>query len=317
MRVFVAGATGAIGGPLVNKLLAEGHEVAALTRSPDRARHLRTLGVDAYVGDALEPSTFERVLRESRPEVAVHQLTTFPKSARPIKSLRDLRNTNRLRSEGTAKLVAAARSAGVRRIIAQSIAFLYEPGDEPRTEQDPMIREGRGILGGIAGGVADAEEAVLQTSDIEGVALRYGGWYGPNTQFPPDSSLRKVLRWGVVPNLSRSSAHFNTTYIDDAASSVVAALNGPTGAFNVVDTEPARVANLVAMAAEAVGARPPRINATWPAALAGKYLRHLLLHQAPVSNVRSRTELGWRPTHATAAQAIRATFGTPADQHET
>lgn len=308
MKVFVAGATGAIGRPLVRQLLDAEHEVIALTRSVERAATLELLGVRAVVGDALAEGTLDRVFEQHRPEVAVHQLTTFPTSARPINSYRKLQQTNRLRSSGAELVMTAARRAGTSRVIAQGIAFLYEPGepDRLRIESDPVIVDGPGILGGVARGIAAVERVVLDSPDVQGVVLRYGAWYGEGTQLHASVALRRLLRSRLVPALRGSTASVNLTLVDDAAAAVVAALTAPPGAYNVVDIAPIAVRELMDLVADACGARPPVVSATWSLRAAGAYVGHLLTRQVPVSNRRALGTLGWRPTHASTAAGLRA-----------
>ena len=309
MKVFVAGATGAVGRPLVRQLLAAGHEVTALTRSPERAERLRSQGVEAVVGDALDAVGVRDAVRRARPEVLVHQLTTFPATLRPLKARRQLVQTNRLRSEGTRILVDAAAEAGARRIVAQSIALLYVPGPGKRSEADPVYRDGAGMMGALARAVADLEDAVTGTPKLEGVALRYGGWYGPGTHLAPDGLLGRLARRRLLAVPKGAKGQWSALHVEDAASAVLAALEGETGVFNVVDDEPAPWDEILTAFAEAIGAPPPRRSPGFAARLGGAYLRHLLTALPPVSNERARRVLGWTPRYPTWREGIRTGLG--------
>lgn len=308
MKVFVAGATRAVGQPLVRQLREAGHEVSAVSRYEENAQRLRSEGVDAHVGDALDRERMREILRTAEPEVVVHQLTTFPSRLRPVEAFRKLRQTNRLRTEGTRLFVDLAGELGVRRVIAQSIAFGYRPLREHRraTEDDPYFSDARGALGIVYRPIGQLESTVTGSEHVEGVALRYGGWYGPGTHFGSDGLAYRAAMKRRFPVVNGVDARINLVHVDDAAGAVVAALEGPTGVFNIVDDEPLPIAELADVYRRAIGAPAPRVFGPWVKPFLGKYNRQLLLHQVPASNERARAELGWRPRYPTFRDGVEA-----------
>jgi len=184
VKIFLAGATGVIGRRLAPLLLAAGHVVTGTTRSDDKTEMLRACGVDAVVVDVFDSSALRDAVVRARPEVVIHQLTDLPQVLDPARRAESLVRNSRLRIEGTANLVAAALAAGVRRLIAQSIAFSYADGPEPHADSDPLASaEGDAPSALTARGVRALEEATLQTPGIDGIVLRYGRLYGPGTWF--------------------------------------------------------------------------------------------------------------------------------------
>jgi nucleoside-diphosphate-sugar epimerase len=184
MRIFLAGASGAIGRRLTPLLLAEGHVVIGTTRSSDKAVDLKASGVEPVIVDVFEAEALSRAVIEARPEVVMHQLTDLPQVLGPRLDAETLKRNARLRIEGTANLLAAAKAAGVRRFIAQSIAFIYADGPEPHKESDPLVSgEGDAPNAVTARGVRALEDGTLNTADIDGIVLRYGRLYGPGTWF--------------------------------------------------------------------------------------------------------------------------------------
>ncbi|HWA53174.1 MAG TPA: NAD(P)-dependent oxidoreductase, partial [Solirubrobacterales bacterium] len=174
MKVFVAGASGAIGRPLVRQLLAAGHEVTGMTRREENAEAIRASGAAAVVCDAFDGAALETAVREAAPEVVIHELTSLPHRLDP-KSKDALVPTNRLRSEGTRNLVAAAKAAGARRLIAESVAFFYVPqGDWVKDEDAPAFADVPGPFGEAGRALADLERQVTGTEGLEGIVLRYG-----------------------------------------------------------------------------------------------------------------------------------------------
>jgi nucleoside-diphosphate-sugar epimerase len=184
MRIFLAGATGVIGHPLVNLLVRAGHEVTGTTRSATRAQAIVDAGARAAIVDVFDADALRTAVLEAHPEVVIHQLTDLPDEADPAKIAASLAANARIRIEGTKNLIAAAKAAGVGRLIAQSIAFMYAPGAEPHGEADPLMPAGEGAGGVSARGVHALEDAVTGTPGLEGVVLRYGRLYGPGTWTP-------------------------------------------------------------------------------------------------------------------------------------
>ncbi len=296
MRIFVAGGTGAIGRPLVSRLVEAGHQVTVFSRSEERVTALGLPDVVPAVGDAFDPDRVLRTVQAARPEVVVNQLTNLPQSTNPWAIKRGFDRTCRLRAEVSGTLMAAARSAGARRVVAQSISFAYRPGPGVRTESDPLWTAAGGQVGKLVGAVATLESATRGDRSVEGVVLRYGSFYGPGTYFAPGGMYAAMLKRRMLPIAGNGGGIFGLVHVDDAATATVAALDGPTGTFNVVDDVPAPAVEWIPLAASLLGAKPPHHV---PEALArvgaGKFLAYLLCDQPAVSNERARTELGWMP----------------------
>jgi nucleoside-diphosphate-sugar epimerase len=299
VRVFLAGATGAIGAPLLQLLLADGHEVTGMTRSPDKAATLRAAGAEAVVVDALDAQAVTSAVVDARPEAIVHQLTAIPPRLDPRKIVRDFALTDRLRTEGTRNLLAAARQAGASRILAQSIAFAYAPGPPGavHVEDDPLMADPPAQFKRSAAAIVELERTVLGAS---GVVLRYGYFYGPGTSISADGSLGREVVRRRLPIVGGGSGVWSFIHVRDAAQATAAALtNGSSGAYNVVDDEPAPVREWVPALADALGAKSPRRVPAWLARpLAGEYGVMTMTRAQGASNARAKRELGWSPRYA-------------------
>jgi len=298
VRIFVAGGTGAVGRPLVATLAAAGHEVTVFSRHAGQVAALGVPDVVPAVGDAFDAASLTRAVQDASPEVVINQLTNLARSANPITVKRGFDRTSRLRREVAGALVRAAAAAGARRVVAQSISFAYAPGPGVRTEADPLWTGAGGQIGLLTNSVAALESATLGDADVEGVVLRYGSFYGPGTYLAPGGLYTSMLARRLLPLPGAGAGLFGWLHIDDAVSATVAALDGPTGVFNVVDDVPAPASEWMPLVAGLLGAKPPR---RIPEALArvgaGKFVAYLLCDQPAVSNRRARTELGWTPAH--------------------
>ena len=313
MRVFVAGATGAIGRALLPRLRHAGHEVTGMTRSPERAQRLRDEGFDAVVCDALDAETLREAVAGASPEAVVHELTELPSALNPRRLGQQLAATNRLRVEGTHNLIEASRAAGAGRIVAQSIAFAYPPsGEWVKKEDDPLYVDAPGAWGEAVRSVAELEHSVTQADGLEGVALRYGYFYGPGTAYAPDGSFARVVRKRRVPVVGEGGARWSFVHVEDAARATVEALERAQGGrvFNIVDDDPAPVREWLPAFAEALGAPAPRRVPTLLARVAaGRVGVHQMTALRGASNARARHELGWEPWHPTWREGFRATLG--------
>ena len=310
MRIFVAGGTGAIGRPLVTALAGAGHEVVVFSRSEARVAALGVPGIVAAVGDALNADSLMRAVQSAHPEVVINQLTSLPQSINPITIKRGFDTTSRLRREASGTLVAAARSAGARRVVAQSISFAYRPGPGIRTETDPLWIDAKGQVGLLTNSVAALESATLGDPDLEGVVLRYGSFYGPGTYFERGGLYAKLVAKRWLPLPGDGGGLFGMLHIDDAVSATVAALEGPTGTFNVVDDVPAPASEWMPFVAQLLGAKPPRhVPESVARVAAGKFLTYLMCDQPAVSNERAHTELGWSPRYPDWHKGLPAAFG--------
>ena len=216
MRVFVAGASGAIGRQLLPMLLAAGHEVTGMTRSEERAERIRAQGAEAVVCDALDAPACGAAVVAARPDVVVHQLTDLP--ARLDYRRPDYGQTPRLRTEGTANLIAAAQSAGARRLVAQSIAFMYAPqGDRVKAEDAPLMKGVPGAFGEAVAAVRDAEQQIAAAGGLDGLVLRYGFFYGPGTYYASDGTQAEDVRRRRVPLVGDGAGVFSFVHVEDAA----------------------------------------------------------------------------------------------------
>jgi nucleoside-diphosphate-sugar epimerase len=307
MRVFVAGASGAIGRPLVPKLIDAGHAVTGMTRSEERAARLREVGAEAVVADVFDEERVRSAMAEAAPDVLVHQLTALPDRLDfRDKSLYDA--TNRVRREGTRILLDAARNAGGRRVVAQSIAFIYEPeGDWVKDEDAPLLQDAPGAFGEAARVVSEMEQAVVGADALDGLVLRYGFFYGPGTYYGWDGSSAEDVRKRRLPIIGKGSGTVSFVHIDDAADATVAAVErGGPGVYNVVDDEPAPFSDWLPVYAEALRAKKPFRLPMWLGKLAGGKGVALFTNELRgASNAKARRELGWQPRHPSWRQGFR------------
>ena len=306
MRVFVAGATGAIGRPFVSALTASGHEPIAMTRSAEKAGVLRARGIETCVCDAYDAPGLTRALAEARPDRIVHLLTDLPHAINMRRFERETASTGRLRRIGTANLIAAASAAGVERIVAESIAFVYDPvGDWVKGEDAPLALE---ALPSAADPVADLERQVQAAG---GIVLRYGWLYGPGSAYARDGSLATSVRRRQLPIVGQGDGVFSFIHVEDAARATVAALahRGPA-VFNVVDDEPAPMREWVPAFAQAVGAPKPWHVPVWLGRLAaGRLAVEMLGGLRGASNERVKHELGWQPRYASWREGFQSGLG--------
>jgi nucleoside-diphosphate-sugar epimerase len=301
MRVFVAGATGAIGKQLVPRLVEAGHEVHGMTRSESKRAMLQELGALPVVADALDSDQVAEAVGRARPEVIVHQLTAI--GAVDMRHFdRDFALTNRLRTEGTDHLLSAGQAVGVRRFVAQGVGgygAYARTGGPVKTEEDPLdptpAREMRETLAAVR----HLEEAVLGARWTEGLVLRYGVFYGPGTSLAPGAEQFELVRRRKFPLVGDGGGVWSFIHVADAAEATVAAVErGGRGVYNVVDDDPAPVAKWLPVLAQELGAKKPmRVP---------RFIGHLFAGEAGVvmmtdvrgaSNAKAKRELGWHPAH--------------------
>ncbi len=309
MNVFVAGATGVLGRALVPQLAARGHEVVGMTRSASKQDLVRSLGARPVVADALDPDAVAEAVASAEPDVIVHELTAL---SGPM-SVRDARHpdrssmakmTNRLRTEATDHLLAAGRAVGARRFVAQSFgAFRWARTSAPvLTEADPLDPDPPAALRPVVEGLLYLEEAVTRIEWGEGLALRYGGFYGPGTSISlaPDAVMAAPIRKRQFPIVGDGNGVFSHVHIDDAAAATAIAVErGRPGIYNVVDDEPAPVREWLPVLARALNAKPPRRIPRWMGRLlAGEAATILMTDVRGASNEKAKRELGWKPRYA-------------------
>jgi 2-alkyl-3-oxoalkanoate reductase len=315
MRIFIAGATGAIGRRLTPMLIERGHEVVGTTRSSERAGLIRAMGAEAVVMDGLDAASVRRAVGSSRPEAVVHQMTALPDAPDLRRFDETFSTTNRLRTEGTDHLLAASRAAGVECFVAQSFAGhpYARVGSWVKSEDDPLDPDPPAQLRRTIEAIAYLEDRVRETPGIEGIVLRYGGFYGPATSVGPGSSMVGALMRRRVPIVGPGTGVWSFVHIDDAAEATVAAIErGRPGTYNVVDDEPARVSEWLPALAETVGAPPPRRVPVWIGRIAAGSLAVAMMTEIRgASNAKAKRELEWRPAHATWREGFREVFASP------
>jgi nucleoside-diphosphate-sugar epimerase len=309
MRVFVAGATGAIGKQLVPRLVAAGHEVHGMTRSESKQAMLDELGAVPVVADALDPDQVAQAVGEATPDAIVHELTAI--GSVDLRHFdRDFALTNRLRTEGTDHLLSAGQAVGVRRFVAQSYGawFYVRTGGPVKSEEDPLdptlAREMRETLAAIR----HLEEAVLDARWTEGIVLRYGAFYGPGTSLAPGGEQLEIVRKRKFPLIGDGGGVWSFIHIADAAEATVAAIErGHRGVYNVVDDDPAPVAEwLPAMAQELGAKKPMRVPRFVGRLFAGEAGVVAMTDARGASNAKAKRELRWRPAHPSWRQGFAA-----------
>ncbi len=310
MRVFVAGATGAIGKQLVPRLVAAGHEVHGMTRSDSKQAMLYELGAVPVVADALDPDQVAEAVGRARPDVIVHQLTAI--GALDMRHFdRDFALTNRLRTEGTDNLLSAGQAVGVRRFVAQGVSgygAYARTGGPIKTEEDPLdaapVRAMRETLGGIR----HLEEAVLGASWTVGIVLRYGVFYGPGTSMAPGEEQFELVRKRKFPLVGDGGGVWSFIHVGDAAEATVAAVeHGRRGVYNVVDDDPAPVAEWLPALAQQLGAKKPmRVPRFIGRLFAGEAGVVMMTDVRGASNAQAKLELAWRPAHPSWRQGLAA-----------
>jgi nucleoside-diphosphate-sugar epimerase len=297
-----------MGRPLVRQLVAAGHEVTGMTRREDRAAAIREAGASAVVCDVFDAAALESAVKAAAPEVVVHQLTSLPPRLDYKAKDDPLAATNRVRSEGTRNLLAAAKAGGARRLVAESVAFLYAPeGSWVKDEEASLFHGAPHPFGGAVEALADLERQVTGTEGIEGLVLRYGWLYGPGTYFDRDGSQTEEALKRRLPIVGKGTGTFSFVQVEDAAAATVAAVErGAPGVYNVVDDEPAPMREWVPVFAEAVGAKPPRRVPVWLARLiAGSAAAGSATQLRGATNVNAKRELGWQPSYSSWRQGFR------------
>jgi nucleoside-diphosphate-sugar epimerase len=301
MRVLLAGASGAVGTPLTRQLVAAGHEVVGVTRSQANAERLRSTGAEAVVADVMDRESLLAAVRDVRADAVIHELTALGST----KMREAMRGTNALRTSGTAHLLAAARAVGAHRFLTQSIVPGYgyrDHGPHVITEDEPFAEPQPGLFASGVAAIRSAEEQVFSADEMEGIVLRYGGFYGQ------DSITRMIVnlvRKRRLPVPSSGGGYVTLIYLEDAAAATVAALEkGHAGqAYNIVDDEPVRWADYLDALAAELGARRPWRVPTWMVR-AIPYLGAIMTTSMHVSNAKAKRQLGWDPAVPTYRQGI-------------
>ena len=307
MRVLVAGASGAVGIRLIPMLAARGHEVTGITRSPSKADVLRRLGAEPLVVDALDASALRNAVLNARPEVVVHEMTALGNASDLRHFNRAFAQTNRLRTEGLDHLVAAARESGAKSFVAQSYCGwpFARVGGPVKTEEDPLDSAPPRELRNSLRAIRHLESVLGNATDLRGVVLRYGSFYGPGSGVFDGSALDQVRR-RLFPVIGDGGGWWSFLHLDDAAEATTCAVESRApGLYNIVDDEPAPVREWLPALAAMIGAKPPRHIPRWLARiLAGEHMVVLMTEARAGSNAKARRELGWRPAHASWRQGF-------------
>ena len=300
----MAGATGAIGRQLVPSLVADGHEVVGMAHSGGKLDAIRAMGAEAVVADALDSGAVEAAVAQVEPEVVVHEMTAIPARADPRRFAEEFEATNLLRRIGTHNLVAAAVAAGARRVVAQSIAQAYKPvGGWIKTEADPLYEGAPPVFRDIFDAIIELEATVLGADSIEGLVLRYGNFYGPGTRFAADGPDAELVRQQRFPIAGGGPAYWSFVHVHDAAAATVRAVqHGDPGIYNIVDDEPAPIAEWLPVYTRALGAPAP--PETGPPR--SDYGIHGMLRSRGASNARAKQQLTWTPRYASWRQGFSA-----------
>ena len=322
MRIFVAGATGALGRQLLPKLVENGHEVTGMTRTPSKQAVIEELGARPVVADALDAEQVASAVANAEPEVIVHELTAISDLGSMRNIDRSFELTNRLRTEGTDHLLAAGRALGVERFVAQSFAaWVYQRvGGPVKTEEDPVDPDPVGPVRETFRAIMHLEEAVTGADWATGIALRYGGFYGPGTSLWTGGEHLEPIRRRKFPIAGDGGGIWSFIHIEDAADATVAAIEqGERGVYNITDDSPEPVRDWLPGMAEMIGAPPPRRVPKWLARqVAGKPAVIMMTELRGASNAKAKRDLGWTPRHPSwregLAELAAAKEATPASR---
>jgi 2-alkyl-3-oxoalkanoate reductase len=297
LRIFLAGATGTLGRRLVPMLIERGHHVTGSTRS--NAERLRALGAEPVQVDPLDAVALRAAVVAAEPDVVVHELTALSGLGMVRNFDKAFAMTNRLRTEGTDNLIAAARAAGARRLVWQSYAgWPYaREGGPIKSEEDELDPEPPADVRETLAAIRHLEAAVIGAEGMEGIVLRYGGFYGPGTSIDAGGQHVELMRKRRFPVGGDGAGIWSLVHIDDAAAATVAAIEGGApGIYNVVDDAPAPIGELLPALAASIGAPPPRRLPGWLVRLAaGPQAYSMMTRTRGASNAKARRELGWTP----------------------
>jgi nucleoside-diphosphate-sugar epimerase len=295
MRILIAGASGAIGRPLVHRLKANQHEVFALTRSLDPAL-FKDIGAEPVIADALDAAAVMAAVGQIRPEIVINELTSLPRHYTPAEMAAAAERDRKVRVEGNINLLAALRDAGVRRYLLQSSGFWYAPGDSLAYESVPFIFDASPGVEASARSYREVEARASATPAIEFVALRYGFLYGPGTWYTPQGDIGDAVRQQRIPIIGEGQGVSSFVHIDDAAGATAAALECPPGAYNIVDGNPSPQHLWLAAFARAAGAAAPsRVSEEEALRDSGPDAVYYATRLRGASNEKARRVLGFRP----------------------
>src|SRR5215468_2882155 len=296
MRILIAGATGAIGRPLVRRLRANQHEVFALARSPDSAPALKEIRAEPVIADAQDAAAVKAAVGRIRPDAVINELTSLPRHYTPAEMKAAAERDRKVRVEGNINLLEALRDVGVRRYLLQSSGFWYAPGAGLADESVPFISSASPGVEAGAGTYLELEARALATPGIEFVALRYGFFYGPGTWYTREGDMGDQVRQQKVPIIGKGQGVYSFVHIDDAAAATAAALQCPPGAYNIVDGSPSpQHLWLTAFARAARAPAPPRVSEEEALRASGPDAVYYATRLRGASNEKAVRELDFRP----------------------
>lgn len=308
MKVFVAGATGAVGRPLVSALIAAGHSVAGLTRTAAKAHIIKRMGAEPVIADGLDAAAIRTAMGSTRPDVVIHEMTDLAGAIDLRHFDRTFASSNRLRTEGIDLLLTAAREASVRRFIAQSFCgWPYaRVGGAVKTETDPLDPDPPAELRPTLDAIRYLEQRVTGSLQPEGIVVRYGALYGPDTGML-DRAMVEQIRRRRVPLIGDGAGWWSFVHVDDAAAATVRAVDHgkPGNIYNIVDDDPASVEEWLPALAGMLRAKPPFHLPAWIARIvAGEHLVSMMTRSRAGSNAKAKTELGWQLAHPSWSQGF-------------
>ena len=296
MKVFVAGATGAIGRPLIKSLTLAGHTAFGMVRSQDSSASLADSGAEPIIGDALDAPSVSAAVSKVRPDVIINELTSLPRHYTPTEMKAAAERDARVRLEGNTNLIAAAQQTGVRRFLVQSTGFWYAPGEGLADEGEPLAYDASPAVVAGAQRYAELEAMTLGRTEFEGVSLRYGFFYGPGTWFEADGDMGKQVRQQQVPIIGSGQGVWSWVHIDDAADATAKALDCAPGAYNIVDDNPTEQRVWLTAFARYCGApEPPHISEQEALQAAGPDAVYYATRLRGSANAKAKRELGFRP----------------------
>jgi nucleoside-diphosphate-sugar epimerase len=296
MKIFLAGATGAIGRPLIARLLMQGHQVVGMTSSERGLARLRESAADGVVANALDAQAVRAAIGKVRPDAVVEELTSLPKHYTPDEMRAAAPRDRQVRLEGGHNLQAAAREAGARKYIVQSTGFFYAPGAGLATEEEALAANASPAISASVLTYMQIEDRVLGAKDLDGIVLRYGFFYGPGTWFTETGDIASQVRERKYPLTGSGQGVWSWIHVEDAAQATAAALEAAPGVYNIVDGDPSALSVWLPAFAAAMGApEPPRISEEEALRSAGPDLVYYATSLRGASNAKARRELGFAP----------------------
>ena len=313
MKIFIAGATGVVGQALIPVLVRRGHQVIGTTRSPERVPTIRALGAHPVVMNGLDRQSVLSAVSGVKPDVIVHQMTAIAAGVKALKYLdREFAQTNRLRTQGTTHLLAAAHENGTRRIVAQSFTGWpnAREGGRIKTEKDPLDARPLGNMRQTLNALRELEDRVLGAKDIDGIVLRYGAFYGPGTQIAPGGEVAEAIRHRRMPIIGSGAGVWSFIHMVDVAQATALAIEGgPSGVYNIVDDEPAEVSVWLPELARILGAKLPMHVPEWLGRLAiGESGVSMMTRIRGSSNAKAKQMLKWSPRYTSWREGFREVF---------